>query len=78
MIKSVDVAVFETIKSAKANTLKGGTTIFHGFATGGIDMAIDDNNKALLTPAMLKKAGEIKAGISSGKMKVPDYYLVKK
>jgi basic membrane protein A len=78
MVKSVDVAVFESIKAAKNNSLPGGTTINHGFATGGIDMAIDQNNKSLLTPAMLKKANEIKAGITSGKIKVPDYYLSKK
>lgn len=78
MVKSVDVAVFESIKAAKNNALPGGTTINHGFATGGIDMAIDENNKSLLTPAMLKKAKEIKSGITAGKIKVPDYYLLKK
>ena len=78
MVKSVDVAVYEAITSGKSNTLKGGTTINHGFATGGIDMAIDENNKKLLTPAMLKKAQEIKSGITAGKIKVPDYYLQKK
>ena len=41
-------------------------------------MAIDENNKKLLTPAMLKKAQEIKSGITAGKIKVPDYYLQKK
>jgi basic membrane protein A and related proteins len=78
MVKSVDVAVFNSIQEAKANTLKGGQTIFHGFATGGIEMAIDQNNKALLTPAMLKKAEAIKSDIKAGKIKVPDFYLLKK
>ena len=78
MVKSVDVAVFESIKAAKAGSLVGGQTVFHGFATGGIEMALDQHNKSLLTPAMLKKAEQIKADIKSGKIKVPDYYQIKK
>jgi basic membrane protein A len=41
-------------------------------------MALDQHNKSLLTPAMLKKAEQIKADIKSGKIKVPDYYQIKK
>lgn len=78
MVKSVDVAVFNAIQSAKAGTLKGGETVRHGFATGGIDMAMDANNKSLITPEMLKKSDEIKAGVKSGTIKVPDYYDQKK
>lgn len=78
MVKSVDVAVFNAIESAKAGTLKGGETVRHGFATGGIDMALDAHNKSLMTPELLKKAEEIKAGVKSGKIKVPDYYVQKK
>lgn len=76
MIKSVDVAVFEAIKAAKAGSLKGGETVHHGFATGGIDMALDEHNRSLMTPDMLKKADEIKAGVKSGKITVPDYYKI--
>jgi basic membrane protein A len=78
MVKSVDVAVFEAVKAAKAGTLKGGETVFHGFASGGIEMAIDQNNKSLLTPAMLKKADQVKSDIKTRKTKVPDYYQLKK
>jgi len=78
MVKAVDVGVFEAVKAAKKNELPGGTTVFHGFRTGGIAMAMDENNKPLMTPLMLKKAESIKADISSGKIKVPDYYLLKK
>lgn len=74
MIKSVDVAVFEAIKTAKAGAFKGGETSYQGFASGGIDLAVDDYNRSLLTPEMLKKASEIKAGVISGKITVPDYY----
>lgn len=75
MIKSVDVAVFDIIKTAKTSKLVGGTTINHGFFTGGIDMAVDQYNKSLISIAMLEKAVAIKASIKSGKLVVPDYYL---
>jgi len=78
MLKSVDVAVFEAIKAAKAGTLKGGETVFHGFKTGGIGMAMDEHNKGLITPAMQKKADAIIAEIKLGKIRVPDYYQLKK
>jgi basic membrane protein A and related proteins len=75
MIKSVDIAVFDAIKSAKAGSLVSGSTINHGFATGGIDMAVDQYNKSLISIAMLEKAVTIKSNIKSGKIVVPDYYL---
>lgn len=78
MIKSVDVAVFEGIKAAKAGSFKGGETVIHGFANGGIDFALDEHNKSLMTPDILKKIDEIKSSVKSGKIKVPDYYVTKK
>ncbi|MCX6119092.1 MAG: BMP family ABC transporter substrate-binding protein [Proteobacteria bacterium] len=78
MLKSVDLAVFEAIKQAKEGKLKGGETVNHGIANGGVDMAMDANNKDIFTSDMIKKAEDIKAGIKSGKIKVPDYYTVKK
>lgn len=78
LVKSVDVAVFNAIKSAKDGTLKGGNTVSHGLADGGLEMAMDEHNKSLITPEMLKKADEIKSGVKSGKIKVPDYYTVKR
>jgi basic membrane protein A len=78
MVKSVDVAVFESIRSAIEGKLIGGQTVFHGFRSGGIDIAMDENNKRLITPDMYNKAESIKAAINSGAIKVPDYYLLKK
>jgi basic membrane protein A and related proteins len=75
MIKSVDVAVFDAIQKAKGQSLAGGTTIYHGFATGGIDLALDQHNKNLMSPDLLKKAEEIKTGIKSKKIHVPDFYV---
>lgn len=78
LVKAVDVAVFNAIKSAVEKTLPGGQTVYHGFGTGGIEMAIDKNNKALLTEAMLRQADLIKSGVINGAIKVPDYYLREK
>jgi len=78
LVKSVDVAVFNAIKSAVEKKLPGGETVFHGFGTGGIEMAVDQNNKGLLNEAMLRQADLIKSGIIKGAIKVPDYYLREK
>ena len=78
MVKSVDVAVFDAIRAATEGKLVGGETVFHGFRSGGIDIAVDDNNRGLLTQEMYNRAEAIKAAINSGTIKVPDYYLLKK
>jgi basic membrane protein A len=77
MVKSVDVAVYNAIKQALAGDLMGGAVVTHGFSTGGIDMAIDQNNDRILTKEMRVRADEIKADVISGKVVVPDYYKVK-
>lgn len=75
LVKAVDVGVFDAIKLAVDKMLRGGETVFHGFSSGGIEMAVDQNNRALLTDDMLKQADLIKAGIINGSIKVPDYYF---
>ena len=73
MLKRVDVAVFDTIKSAKEGKFKGGVARF-GLADEGIDFAMDEHNKSLVTPAVLAKAKALKSDIIAGKVKVPDFY----
>ena len=77
MVKSVDVAVFNVIRDAQLGQLKGGTTVSHGLKTGGVEIALDEYNRSLMTTAMLSKANSIKEAIISGSIKVPDYYLRK-
>ena len=50
MVKRVDVAAYETLKSAMGGTFKAGVNVL-GIAEGGVDWAVDEHNKALLTPA---------------------------
>jgi basic membrane protein A len=73
MLKRVDRAVFESIKEAQAGSFKPGVQVF-GLKDEGVDFAMDENNKKLISPEILKKAQELKASIVAGKISVPDYY----
>lgn len=77
MLKRVDVAVFEAIRDAKEGRLQGGTMRF-GLKNSGVDLAMDEHNAALMTPAMKQKLEELKSQIISGALRVPDYYAKKR
>lgn len=72
MVKHVDVAVYNAMKSGKDGSFKPGKQSL-GLAEGGVDYAMDDNNKALVTDDMKAKVEAAKADIISGKIKVHDY-----
>jgi len=67
MVKGVDVAVYNAIKSHKP-----GVTVL-GLKEGGVDFAMDAHNAKLITPEMKKKADALRADIVAGKIKVADY-----
>ncbi|HEV8688932.1 MAG TPA: BMP family ABC transporter substrate-binding protein [Ideonella sp.] len=67
MVKHVDVAVY---KAAGKST--PGLTVL-GLKEGGVDIAIDENNAKLVTPAMKAKVDAARADIIAGKIKVIDY-----
>jgi basic membrane protein A and related proteins len=73
MLKRVDVAVYNAFKDAKEGTLKTGTQNL-GLAEEGVGYAVDDNNRALITPEMEAKLEDAKAKIIGGELKVTDYY----
>jgi basic membrane protein A and related proteins len=73
MLKRVDVAVYNAFKDAMEGTLKTGTQNL-GLAEEGVGYAIDDNNRALITPEMEAKLEDAKAKIISGELEVTDYY----
>jgi len=77
MLKRVDDAVFDAIKLYKDGKFATGLTKL-GLKTKSVDYAMDENNDKLVTAADRKKLEEIKAEIIAGKIKVPDYYLIKK
>jgi basic membrane protein A len=72
MLKRVDVAAYDTLKSAKDGTFKAGVNVL-GIAEGGIDWAVDENNKPLLTPAVIEAVEKARKKISDGEIKVHNY-----
>lgn len=76
MIKRVDAAVVDTCEAVSKNQFVGGVKRF-GLANGGVDFALDQNNEKLLSPAMVQKINDVKKGIITGKIQVPDYYKKK-
>jgi basic membrane protein A and related proteins len=72
MLKHVDVATYNSFMDAKNGTWKPGT-LFLGLKEGGVDFAVDEWNKGVLTPEAKAAADAAKADIISGKIKVHDY-----
>nr|WP_047580534.1 BMP family ABC transporter substrate-binding protein [Methylobacterium sp. ZNC0032] len=72
MLKRVDIAAYSSFKAAQDGTWKPGVSVL-GLKEEGIDWALDDNNKALITPEMKAAADKAKADIIAGTVKVHDY-----
>ncbi|MBX3530703.1 MAG: BMP family ABC transporter substrate-binding protein [Rhizobiaceae bacterium] len=72
MLKRVDVAVYNAFMDAKNGKFTGGFNVL-GLAEDGVGYAVDDNNKALLTPEMLAAVEKAKADIIAGTVTVHDY-----
>ncbi len=71
MVKRVDIAVYEAMTQARAGTWKAGARAL-GLKEEGVGMAIDDNNKALLSADVLKRIDEARQAIIDGKITVTD------
>ena len=80
MLKQVDVAVYLTIKDLKENKFKAGVRVFglgdtvqlEGKTYHGVYYAMDEYNKDLVTPDMIKQVTEAEKKILSGAIKVPE------
>ena len=72
MVKHVDNAVYSEFMAAKNGTWKPGIT-YLGLKEGGVDWALDKDNRAVVSPAIEKAVNAAKAGIINGKIKVIDY-----
>ena len=68
MVKRVDTAVYDTFK----NGVEPGVKVLD-LKAEGVDVAIDDNNKPLITPEMQAAVDEARAGIVGGEIAVHDY-----
>jgi basic membrane protein A len=72
MVKRVDLAVYETLKTAKDGAWKAGLRNL-GVAEGGVGYAIDQHNRSLITPEMERRLAQARADIIAGKIKVTEY-----
>ncbi|WP_457940467.1 BMP family lipoprotein [Mesorhizobium sp. 10J20-29] len=72
MLKRVDTAVYGAFMDAKDGKLAGGINDL-GLKEGGVDYAVDDNNKDLITAEMKEAAEKAKADIIAGTITVHDY-----
>lgn len=72
MVKRVDMAVFETIKSLKLEKWEPGIK-YLGVKEDAVDVAIDTNNEKLITKSMKDRVETAKALIKDGLLKVDTY-----
>lgn len=69
MEKHLDTVVYDVIQRVVEKRFSAGM-ITYGVKEGGVDFALDANNEALLAPAVLQKASQIREGIIAGRIKV--------
>ena len=71
MVKHVDNAVYDSFMQMKNGTWKAGVTA-KGLKEGGVDWALDENNRKLITPEIEKRVLGARKDIIDGKVKVID------
>ena len=72
MVKRVDLAVYNAFKDTQDDKFSAGVQSL-GVKEDGVAYALDDNNKALITPEMKTAVEKAKADIIAGTIKVHDY-----
>lgn len=72
MLKRVDIAVYNAMMDEKNGSFTPGLSVL-GLADGGVDIAIDDNNRDLITSEMLAAVKTASEAIIAGDIIVHDY-----
>lgn len=72
MVKRVDVAVHQALRSAADGTWTAGTTVL-GLKEGGVGVVIDEHNRALITPPLEEAMKKATDDIVAGRLDVIDY-----
>ena len=72
MVKKVGDAAYSSFMDAKNGEWEASIKVMD-LKAGGVDWALDEHNRDLITPEMEKRMGELKALISAGYIKVHDY-----
>ncbi len=76
MLKRVDTAVYQVIKSEKEGKFASGKLSF-GLANKGVDYAMDKNNESLISADLRAKLEKVRADIIKKKIVVSDYYVTR-
>jgi basic membrane protein A len=72
-VKRVDNQAYDIIKLVYDGKFKGGTVVNYGLKEKGVDYAMDQYNKGLISDATLKLTEEYRAKVISGQIVVPNY-----
>ena len=72
MVKRVDVSVYTCFKDARDGTWQPGHRVL-GLKEDGVAWALDEHNRALITPAMQKAVDDARAQIVAGTLTVKPY-----
>lgn len=70
MVKGVDNAVFDAIRGVSDGSFHGGI-YWLGLKEGGVRYVYDENNRALIPPAVQQRVEQLKAEIIAGRIQVP-------
>ena len=73
MVKRVDVAVYETFRTARDGSWKPGIRSL-GLAEDAVGYSLDEYNEKLVTPEMRQRVEAARAEIVAGTIKVPDRF----
>ena len=71
-VKRVDVAVYTAFKSAREGKWRAGPIVL-GLAEQGVDYALDEHNRSVMSAKMAEALNAAKSDIISGKLKVAEY-----
>ncbi len=72
MVKRVDNAVYDSFMQVKNGNWQAGT-VSKGLKEGGVDWALDEHNRKLISPEIEKRVLGARKDIIDGKVKVIDY-----
>ncbi|MFZ6848819.1 BMP family lipoprotein [Undibacterium sp. RuRC25W] len=72
MVKRVDQVIYGSFMEVKNGTWKGGVT-YKGLKEGGVDWALDKDNRSVVSAEVEKRVNAAKQDIINGKIKVVDF-----
>ncbi|WP_176086895.1 BMP family ABC transporter substrate-binding protein [Martelella sp. HB161492] len=77
MMKRVDKITYDMVQSVIDGDFQGGKTLMYGLKEGGVGLAMDENNKGLISPETMAGLEAIKAKVESGEIVVPNFFDLK-